>query len=140
MRTVQARVAFISLCVETWGVSAFLTLLNKCPLMFWMGGQPGRDNKKGLHYDGPLADTLTTREDKNPERYQARIANALEPVQIDAYGYPSIRALLETTNALVPTAKLANRLSMVALARVPLDLQYQATPRATWMGSKSDEP
>lgn len=140
MRAVQARVAFMSLCIETWGFYAFLTLLDKCPLMFWMGGQPGRDNKKTLHYDGPLADALTSLEDKDPERYEATIANALEPVQIDAYGYPSIRALLETTEALVPTAKPANRLSMVALARVRLDLQSLVTPKDTWVGSKSDEP
>ncbi|KAI9986186.1 hypothetical protein PInf_025101 [Phytophthora infestans] len=140
MRAVQARVAFMSLCIETWGFYGFLTLLDKCPLMFWMGGQPGRDNKKCLHYDGPLADTLTSLEDKDPDRYQATIDNALEPVQIDAYGYPSIRVLLETTEALVPTAKPANRLSMVALARIRLDLQSSATPRDTWVGSTSDEP
>ncbi|KAI9985446.1 hypothetical protein PInf_004804 [Phytophthora infestans] len=70
---------------------------------------------------------------------QARVA-FIKPVQIDAYGYPSIRILLETTEALVPTAKPANRLSMVALARIRLDLQSLATPRDTWVGSTSDEP
>ncbi|KAI9998324.1 hypothetical protein PInf_002704 [Phytophthora infestans] len=135
-RAVQARVAFIRLCIETWGFMHFSLSLPSVRLCSGWEVSPVEITKKVY----TTTDTLASLEDNNPERYQATIDNALEPVQIDAYGHPSIRVLLETTEALVPTAKPANRLSIVALARVRLDLQSQATPRHTWVGSKRDEP
>ncbi|EEY62936.1 uncharacterized protein PITG_23021 [Phytophthora infestans T30-4] len=140
MRAVQARWAFTSICIETWGFYAFLEMLEKRPEMYWLGGQPGRATRHGRPYNGPIAEDLATLKQKDKERYGATLENALDPSNIDTYGYPSMRSLFESTDALNPDADEKSRLSLAALARVRRDTMSSTKPNVTWAGEKNEEP
>ncbi|KAG2857326.1 hypothetical protein PC113_g10788 [Phytophthora cactorum] len=108
--------------------------------MYWLGGQPGRVNHEGRSYDGPLAEDLATLARKDKARYTATLENVLDPSAIDNYGYPSVRSLLESTEALDPKVNEKNRLSLPALARVRRDIMSSVRPMDTWAGSRTEEP
>ncbi|RAW21218.1 hypothetical protein PC110_g22339 [Phytophthora cactorum] len=114
-RAVQALLVFTSFCIETV-------------------------NHEGRSYDGPLAEDLATLARKDKARYTATLENVLDPSAIDNYGYPSVRSLLESTEALDPKVNEKNRLSLPALARVRRDIMSSVRPMDTWAGSRTEEP
>ncbi|KAG3241350.1 hypothetical protein PI124_g13779 [Phytophthora idaei] len=140
LRAVQARLVFTSFCIEPWGFFAFLEMLDQHPEMYWLGGQPGRVNHEGRSYDGPHAEDLATLARKDKARYTATLENVLDPSAIDNYGYPSVRSLLESTEALDPRVSEKNRLSLPDLARVRRDIMSSVKPMDTWAGSRTEEP
>ncbi|KAG2900167.1 hypothetical protein PC118_g12212 [Phytophthora cactorum] len=115
-------------------------MMDQHPEMYWLGGQPGRVNHEGRSYDGPLAEDLATLARKDKARYTATLENVLDPSAIDNYGYPSVRSLLESTEALDPKVNEKNRLSLPALARVRRDIMSSVRPMDTWAGSRTEEP
>ncbi|KAG3239265.1 hypothetical protein PI124_g15792 [Phytophthora idaei] len=115
-------------------------MLDQHPEMYWLEGQPGRVNHEGRSYDGPLAEDLATLARKYKARYTATLENVLDLSAIDNYGYPSVRSLLESTEALDPKVNEKNRLSLPALARVRRDIMSSVKPMDTWTGSRTEEP
>ncbi|EEY67229.1 uncharacterized protein PITG_04192 [Phytophthora infestans T30-4] len=140
MRAVQSRWAFTCLCIETWGFYAFLERLEKRPEMYWIGGQPGRATRDGRPYNGFIAEDLATLKQKDKERYDATLENALDPSTIDTYGYPSMRSLFESTDALSPAADEKSRLSLAALARARRDIMSSTKPNVTGAGEANEKP
>ncbi|KAG2763007.1 hypothetical protein PC129_g20567 [Phytophthora cactorum] len=140
LRAVHARLVFTSFCIETWGFFAFLAMLDQHSELYWLGGQPGRVNHEGRSYDGPLAEDLTTLARKDTACYTATLENVLDPSAIDNYGYPSVRSLLESTEALDTKVNENNRLSLPVLAHVRRDIMSSVKPMDTWAGSRTEEP
>lgn len=83
MRAIQARFAFTSTCIETWGLYTFMEKLEKHPEMFWLGGQPGRFSREARKHDGPGAYDLAVLREKSQKRYDATLENALDPDKVD---------------------------------------------------------
>ncbi|EEY63262.1 uncharacterized protein PITG_15498 [Phytophthora infestans T30-4] len=88
-----------------------------------------------LHAPLATAAAMTQR-----QRYDATLANALDPSTIDTYGYPDLRSLLESSDALNPAADEKNRLSIASLDRVRRDTMSCTRPSTTWAGDKNKEP
>ncbi|KAI9985837.1 hypothetical protein PInf_024613 [Phytophthora infestans] len=96
--------------------------------------------RDGRPYNGPIAEDLATLKQKDKERYDATLENALDPSNIDTYGYPSMRSLFESTEALNPDADEKSRLSLAALARIRRDTMSSTKPNVNWAGEKNEEP
>ncbi|KAG1695898.1 hypothetical protein DVH05_019253 [Phytophthora capsici] len=92
LRATVARLAFTSLCIQTWGFNGYMEQLYACPDMYWLGGQPGHTASDGNKYPGPHAEDLASLARKDKPRYQATIKNAMTPVAVDSYGYESMRS------------------------------------------------
>ncbi|KAG3010783.1 hypothetical protein PC121_g14998 [Phytophthora cactorum] len=140
LRAVQTRLVFTSYCIEAWGFFAFLEMLDQHPELYWLGGQPGRVNHEGCPYGGLLAEDLVTLARKDKARYTATLEKALDPSAINSYGFPNLRSLLESTEALDPKANEKNRLCFPVLARVRRDIMSSVKPKDTWAGSRTEEP
>lgn len=140
MRAFQARLAFTSTCIETWRFYVFMAKLDQHPEMFGLGGQPGRFSREARKYDAPVADDLAVLLEKNRKRYDATLEFALNPARMYAYGYPSVRVFLESTEALSPGADEKNRLTIAALARIRKDIMSSVQPKDPWIQDRSAEP
>lgn len=133
MRACQARLRFLSFCVETWGFVGFLNLLNATNTrLLWLGGRPGRHSPKARKGSVELDQCLGTLFFTDRARYKRRIAAALEPRTIDQEGYSSVVEFLEQSTALDADVDEAGRLSDGALARVRFDWVNDKRFRPRW--------
>ncbi|EEY68396.1 uncharacterized protein PITG_04852 [Phytophthora infestans T30-4] len=83
LKAFKDRLSFFSLCIETSDFFGFFEELDKSPQLFWLGGPPSRSSSDTRKDDGaPLSKT----------RY---------PDRIDSYGYRTVRAFLEQTEAIL---------------------------------------
>lgn len=136
MRACQARLKFLSFCIETWGFVAFLSLLRSGNTrLLWLGGRPGRHSPKVPKCKAELDQCLGTLYFVDRPRYKRRIAAALDPGTIDQEGYASLVELLEQSTALDPDVDEAGRLSDQALARVRFDWVNNKQFRPCWKTS-----
>ncbi|KAG1699101.1 hypothetical protein DVH05_014020 [Phytophthora capsici] len=139
---VQARLRFISRCIELFGYFDFLRRFENTShdTLMWFGGKaakyaPGSKTKTS---SSPAPEDLATLHKKDRARYDRTIARAYDPLSIDEDGYSSIPELLEQTQALDPSLSEPNRLSDRALARVFLDAtQMTVPPNTNWVGNRN---
>ncbi|KAG1710175.1 hypothetical protein DVH05_017181 [Phytophthora capsici] len=138
---VQARLRFISRCIEFFGYFDFLRRLENTShdTLMWFGGKaakhaPGSKSKTSSF---PAPEDLATLHKKDRARYDRTIARAYDPLSIDEDGYSSIPELLEQTQALDPSLSEPNRLSDRALARVFLDVTQTVPPNTNWVGNRN---
>jgi hypothetical protein len=140
LRAVQARLVFLSFCIETWGFYDFMERLDEHPQLFWFGGPPGRTSNTTAPPNTAFAEDLDWLAVHDPARYAATLENALDPGSIDAFGYPHMRSLLGTTDAILPQAPQKLRLTDRALARMRFDLTSSRKAKDTWAGPTTEDP
>ncbi|KAI9979944.1 hypothetical protein PInf_021073 [Phytophthora infestans] len=114
--------------------------LDKLPEMFWLGKQPGRFSREARKYDGSIADDLAVLREKGRNMYDATLESALDPAKVDAYGYPSMRVFLESTDALNLVADEKNRLTIATLARIRKNIMFSVRPKDIWVGDRTADP
>ncbi|KAG1683493.1 hypothetical protein DVH05_015073 [Phytophthora capsici] len=139
---IQARLKFLSYCIEEFGYFDFLRRFEDTPhdRLMWLGGKAAKHAPAGKIYSNstPPLEDLATLYRKDHTRYDRTLARALDPKKIDEDGYTSIPELLEQTQALDPSLKEHLLLSDRALARVLLDVtQASPPPNTNWVGPKS---
>ncbi|KAG1684698.1 hypothetical protein DVH05_010603 [Phytophthora capsici] len=139
---VQARLRFISRCIEFFGYFDFLRCFENTShdTLMWFGGKAAKHapGSKTKISSSPAPEDLATLHKKDRARYDRTIGRAFDPLSIDEDGYSSIPELLEQTQALDPSLSEPNRLSDRAIARVFLDAtQMTVPPNTNWVGNRN---
>ncbi|KAE9145840.1 hypothetical protein PF006_g9343 [Phytophthora fragariae] len=140
MDAVDARLVFISLCIETWGYYNFLQRLEDIldeRLLMWWGGQPGKNQPQGTDYIGPVIESLAVLRRRDAAAYSAKMKHALEPFHLDRGGFTRMTDMLLWTGAMDVDARPEKRLSDRALARILHDINSKRDARAHWVGDRA---
>ncbi|KAE9152300.1 hypothetical protein PF006_g3460 [Phytophthora fragariae] len=140
MDAVDARLVFISLCIETWGYYNFLQRLEDIldeRLLMWWGGQPGKNQPQGTDYIGPVIESLAVLRRRDAAAYSAKMKHALEPFHLDRGGFTRMIDMLLWTGAMDVDARPEKRLSDRALARILHDINSKRDARAHWVGDRT---
>ncbi|KAE9206174.1 hypothetical protein PF005_g13111 [Phytophthora fragariae] len=144
----QKRLLIISYNIAEFGCYGFLGLFENGAHdhLMWMGGKAAKHStgaKKAKSRDDatdPPQDELAQLLRHDPSHYERVIERVLYHTRVDEEGYPSIRELLEQSNALDPARPAHLRLSTNALARIALDVSTKDPPNPNWVGNRSTGP
>ncbi|KAE9244114.1 hypothetical protein PF004_g5815 [Phytophthora fragariae] len=144
----QKRLLFISYNIAEFGCYGFLGLFENGAHdhLMWMGGKAAKHStgakkaKSRADATDPPQDELAQLLRHDPSHYERVIERVLYHTRVDEEGYPSIRELLEQSNALDPARPAHLRLSTNALARIALDVSTKDPPNPNRVGNRSTGP